>query len=525
MGIDMISELPTNILHHILSFITTKEAGRTSIVSKRWRYLWVSVPTLCFNQEEFPVNFENYVDTVLLIREDESNILKYHLIISDHIDHDVLDRWLQYATKRNVHELDCEFLSTCEFNCHRTVPDCLLMCHSLEKLKLAVPQWKLVLGDSVGLSNLTTMHLKGVITSSNSLSRLVSSCPILEELCLEDCNFKVLKISANELKRLTIARCIFDSFNKIEIHTPKLLSLNYYSGKAQGCILHDMSSLVNASLMLFNLEYSKKYSSKIWSIGETLQGLSNVKSLTFTYLGAKHLSVERHLFGRLPIFHNMKYLRLNLVLSRVHLQSISYMLLHMPNLETLVIHNEVFNSCAMHEEKISCWTSSELFVGMLNDIKQIKLLNFESDEQEWEVINLLKTMGTGTEGSTSLSLTVGGGIGESISLGLTRERGIGESNSLALCTGGSSRASTSHAVAVDPEIEPFANLALSRGRDLELDIQQFANLALSMGWPSDPSAFLSVTGEPSTAVASAMERNSEPSTSPEDGEPSTDLSL
>lgn len=286
-GIDRISELPNAILHHILSFRTTKDAGRTSVLSKRWRYLWVSMPTLYFNQEQFPVNFQEHVDTVLLIRQDESNILKYRLVMSDHLDHGVLHRWLQYATKRNVHELDFELLATCEFDCRGTVPACLLMCQSLEKLKLALPCWRLLLGDSVDLSRLTTMHLKGVISSSNSLSRLVSSCPLLEELCLEDCNFKVLTIFANELKRLTIARCICHSFNSIEICTPNLSSFNYSSGKAQGCYLHDVSTLVDASLMLFNLEYSKVHSSKRWSIDETLRGLSNVESLTFTYLGAK----------------------------------------------------------------------------------------------------------------------------------------------------------------------------------------------------------------------------------------------
>ncbi|XP_008795787.2 F-box/LRR-repeat protein At4g14103 isoform X1 [Phoenix dactylifera] len=502
-GIDRISELPDSILHHILSLRTTKDAGRTSVLSKRWRYLWVSVPTLYFNQEQFPVNFQEHVDTVLLLRQDESNILQYRLVISDHMDHAVLRRWLQYATKRNVHELDFELLATCEFDCCWTVPHCLLTCQSLQKLKLALPRWQLVLGDSVDLSRLTTMHLKGVISSSNSLSRLVSSCPLLEELCLEDCNFKVLTISANELKRLTIARCIFDTFNRIEICTPKLLSLNYSSGKAQGCYLHDISTLVDASLMLFNLEYSGLQSSKRWSIDETLRGLSSVKSLTLTYLGAKHLSLEGHLLGRLPMFHNMKYLKLNLVLTGAHLQAISYMLTHMPNLDTLVIRNEVFSLRPMREEKISCWTSAN------HGIRQIELQNFESNEQERQFISVLKTALTCNEASSSLCLITERGIGESISPALTRGNGTGASTSLALACGGTG-ASTSHAFTIGRDSQPSTNLAFPVDSEPSTNLSPSPFPSPSMGRDSEPSTDIALSmgrdGEPSTSLALTMER-------------------
>lgn len=46
--VDWISILPDPLLHHILSFLDTKWAIRTSILSKRWKYIWTSIPNFDF---------------------------------------------------------------------------------------------------------------------------------------------------------------------------------------------------------------------------------------------------------------------------------------------------------------------------------------------------------------------------------------------------------------------------------------------------------------------------------------------
>lgn len=44
----MISALPDEILHHVMSFLEIKETVQTSLLSKRWVNLWTSLPSLKF---------------------------------------------------------------------------------------------------------------------------------------------------------------------------------------------------------------------------------------------------------------------------------------------------------------------------------------------------------------------------------------------------------------------------------------------------------------------------------------------
>ncbi|XP_078150219.1 F-box protein At3g59000-like [Carex rostrata] len=91
---DRISSLPDEILTHILSFLSTKEAVHTCVLSKRWRMMWATVPVLDFNLCEFfmddqndapgdygrksVVRFERFVDGVLDNRKSTNlDIVRY----------------------------------------------------------------------------------------------------------------------------------------------------------------------------------------------------------------------------------------------------------------------------------------------------------------------------------------------------------------------------------------------------------------------------------------------------------------
>lgn len=68
---DKISCLLDSLLHHILSFLQTREVIATSLLSKRWRSLWCSMPTFDFDDGRTSSLdfFIQFVDVVLLLAD------------------------------------------------------------------------------------------------------------------------------------------------------------------------------------------------------------------------------------------------------------------------------------------------------------------------------------------------------------------------------------------------------------------------------------------------------------------------
>ncbi|KAM0049935.1 putative F-box domain-containing protein [Helianthus debilis subsp. tardiflorus] len=69
---DRLSSLPEEVVSHILSLMPTKFAVRTSILSWRWRYSWMSVTNLDFD-DGHPYHdlncFTKFVDRVLELQK------------------------------------------------------------------------------------------------------------------------------------------------------------------------------------------------------------------------------------------------------------------------------------------------------------------------------------------------------------------------------------------------------------------------------------------------------------------------
>ncbi|KAG4122914.1 hypothetical protein ERO13_D11G296776v2 [Gossypium hirsutum] len=232
---DRISQLPDVLIHHILSFLSTKEAMATSILSKRWLWVWTSVPILDLQDTPFcrtdpNLRFRQFVDHVLILNKTVSLdkfCLKFNLV--DHPSY--VKTWFWDAVSRDVKELDISIHGTESFPFLK-LPFALFTAKTLHVLKL---------------SHGVELHVPGTV-----------SLPCLKELVLHKQagdNTTFSTISIPTLKTLfvrfaTTGRCR----HKLKINAPVLKQLNLEDNLTLEFDLEDVSSLVEANVTVSWLE-------------------------------------------------------------------------------------------------------------------------------------------------------------------------------------------------------------------------------------------------------------------------------
>ena len=67
---DRISDLPDELLLHVMYFLTLQEAVQTSLLSRRWQNLWASLMWLYTDAAKFSSmgTFKNFVDNLVMYR-------------------------------------------------------------------------------------------------------------------------------------------------------------------------------------------------------------------------------------------------------------------------------------------------------------------------------------------------------------------------------------------------------------------------------------------------------------------------
>ncbi|KAH7845132.1 hypothetical protein Vadar_022446 [Vaccinium darrowii] len=308
-GNDIISSLPENVLHHILSFLSTKDAIRTSILSTKWEYLWTSMANINLKEtyhqagEKEDGSFLDFVDRVLIFH-DASDIKSLSLESHELVNSSRVNSWISASIRHNIEELKL----CLRWKTQPVLPCCLFTCQSLAVLKLSM-DWALKVPSLTRFSNLKTLELKYVTFSDdNSTQHLFSSCPMLQELALVYCGWKNLKtitICIPTLKRLTIdnrqgpgeSGDVLSCVTKI--YAANLIHLHYFSWVMDDFRLYDLSSLVEASICLSE-DPEEVLTPRVLRF---LTGIFNVKKLTITIVtleGFDSCDEDDWKFGRVP---------------------------------------------------------------------------------------------------------------------------------------------------------------------------------------------------------------------------------
>ncbi|KAJ4953491.1 hypothetical protein NE237_030323 [Protea cynaroides] len=223
--LDLLSNLPENILESILSRFSIRNVVRTSVLSSKWRYKWISVPHLFFEEDCIPLStgssghdiLVKIVNQVLLIHR--GPIMTFRISSSHLQTCSEIDNWILYLSLFNsVKDFKLLILKSERHN----VPPCFFSLRQLIHLTLSgcmivhPVRFK-------GFSCLKCLIFGKVTLSNSTLECLVSTCPQLEILRLVD----------------------IDGPTHIELSNPKLKYL-MICGKFIDICLKDLRTLVSA---------------------------------------------------------------------------------------------------------------------------------------------------------------------------------------------------------------------------------------------------------------------------------------
>ncbi|KAH0926945.1 hypothetical protein HID58_019201 [Brassica napus] len=179
---DLISNLPDVILQHILCFVpTTKVAIRTSLLSRRWRHVWCEVPSL-------PLDVGTLTTAAsvneALTRYTAPKTKSFHLTIKYVMKNiPYMDTWIKFAMSHSVENLSLDFL---HHYYRYKLPDFLYNSSSVKQLNIKLSFYHTIVPPecTVSWTSLRNLSLTCYSLSDESMAKILSGCPILENLSL-----------------------------------------------------------------------------------------------------------------------------------------------------------------------------------------------------------------------------------------------------------------------------------------------------------------------------------------------------
>ncbi|XP_050231023.1 F-box/FBD/LRR-repeat protein At1g51370-like [Mercurialis annua] len=136
MNKDRISKLPEGIHGEILSYLSAKDAAKTSVLSRSWRHTWsTSLASL-----DLPSPFVDFVNRPLRVHSFPF-IKRFRLKVGGYCPSPILKSWIEAAVSYKIQELDL-----CVQQRRFLVPGHLFSCESLKVLKLR--GWECFIGTS-----------------------------------------------------------------------------------------------------------------------------------------------------------------------------------------------------------------------------------------------------------------------------------------------------------------------------------------------------------------------------------------
>ncbi|GMY28486.1 F-box/FBD/LRR-repeat protein At1g13570-like [Fagus crenata] len=383
MELDKISNLPGHVIDQILSRLSVREAVRTSLLSRKWRYKWATLPHLVFDNQCYLLSspdqtvhknkLVNIVDHVLLLHNGPIYLFKLsHRDLQGISD---IDRWILHLTRRSVKEFVLEIWKGQRYK----MPSCLFSCQHLIHLELFNCLLKPPLTFK-GFKSLKSLDLQHVTLAQDVFENLISSCPLLERLTLMN----------------------FDGFTHLNIDAPNLQFFDI------GGVFNDISfentfHLAVVSIGLYDKKQAHAYSSNLLKF---FAHLPHIRRLEVQSYFLKYLAIG-FVPGKLPNpCSNLNYLSIRINFNDVDEVLTALCLLRSsPNLQELEV-------LARPEEQ----TAVETVINLREDdqwschqLRLVKILGISGIKPELNFINSLLSTSPVLEKMTVKPASINGG--------------------------------------------------------------------------------------------------------------------
>ncbi|KAI3468480.1 hypothetical protein Pfo_025143 [Paulownia fortunei] len=366
---DLITNLPNNIIEDILGCLPLRDVVRTSILSREWRYKWVSCPDIVFDfwfDQMFLGGHKLEPLVYQILKLHKGPLLKFALQVPDLKSNPDIDQWVHLLPNTTLQDLT---LHVSRGETHKLTSHLFTFQH-LTNLKLyncvfdPVPGFK-------GFSKLVNLELQSVALVPETFGKFIASCPAIERLRLIHCT----------------------SFNCLEITGPQLKYFEFH-GVFRSVSFKNCPVLTEVKLTFSSMEFKRGNRFSL----DLVKSLSCLPALEDLQLQAYALEdlVEHGAPNQLPV--SLKTLK-NLHLSDMYFEKIEEtscaicFIRSCPNLQRLKITAFTFDVVDAVADFLRSQRSSE----SLTQLKTVKMQLFSGIEAEMEFVKYLLASATALE--------------------------------------------------------------------------------------------------------------------------------
>ncbi|KAG2306187.1 hypothetical protein Bca52824_025935 [Brassica carinata] len=331
-ALDLISSLPDEILQHILSFVSTKVAIRTSLLSRSWRHVWCEVPSLSLEVEKL-TTAASINET--LTRYTAPKTKSFQLVIKPMMMNiPYIDRWIKFAMSHSLENLSLEFPRP--YYQEYKLPDFFYNSCSFKQLNITLSSYRTMVPKcTVSWTSLQKLSLSCYSLSDESMAKILSGCPVLENLTLSNCDeLKLIDLSKSlRLKTLQV-NCGMTATQIVAPHIHFLRLVNPQSSYT----LVDVASLTEAELEIsfFDSHIKTDFPQLQVKVLEMLYKLQNADKLTLGSNFIQIISLAEILGVPFPML-KIKSLTFDTKTCQYVIPGIERLLQNSPDLEKLTV--------------------------------------------------------------------------------------------------------------------------------------------------------------------------------------------